>query len=187
MGVVSALRVTVQRMRNRARSGSAAIEFAMLAPVLFLFIFGIIETGVLFFATATMQNAVDDTSRMIRTGQLAGAVTAATLTAQVCSNISGLITYADCTANLQVDVRTYSNFTTATYPGVTNADGSLNNASMQVQATSDCAVVLVRVFYPWSIMTPLMAPLMQNAPGGQYIISAAAAFRTEPYLATSPC
>lgn len=191
MGVVSAIRVVArqmaQRMRGRGRSGNAAIEFAMVAPVLFLFLFGIMETGVLFFGSAILQNATDDTARLLRTGQLTGSISAATLKSQICSNITGLISWAECNANLQVDMRAYNTFSSASYPSVTNANGSLNTAAMQVQATANCQVVLVRVFYPWSIMTPLMAPLLQNAPGGQYILSSAAAFRSEPYLAGSSC
>ena len=50
-----------------------------------------------------------------------------------------------------------------------------------------CQVVLVRTFYPWSIMTPLMQPLLQNMPNGQYLLSAAAAFRSEPYTSSATC
>ena len=51
---------TAQRMRAHARSGSAAIEFAMVAPIFFLLIFAIIETGVLYFSQATLQYATSD-------------------------------------------------------------------------------------------------------------------------------
>lgn len=174
-------------MRRGARSGSAAIEFAVVAPVLFLFLFGIIETGVLFFASASLQNATDDTARLIRTGQLSGALTASTLKTQICSEVAGLISSANCTANLQVDLRAYSNFTGASYPSVTQADGTVDTTKLAVQSVSSCQVVLIRSFYPWSIMTPLMAPLLQNIPGGQYLLASAAAFRSEPYVSGSSC
>ena len=191
MGVVNAiaanLRRRAARMKSRARSGSAAIEFAFVAPVLFLFLFGIIETGVLFFASATLQNATDDVSRLIRTGQLTGQMTAATLRDQICGDIDGLISWGDCTAGLQVDLRTYSSFAAASYPTVTKDDGSINSTKLAVQATADCQVILMRVYYTWSIMTPMMAPLLENEPGGKYILSSAAAFRSEPFLASSSC
>lgn len=175
------------RMRRDSRSGSAAIEFAVVAPVLFLFLFGIIETGVLFFASASLQNATDDTARLIRTGQISGTLTASTLKSYICSEISGLIPASNCSANLQVDLRAYSDFSSATYPSVTKADGTLDTTSLSVQSTGSCQVVLMRSFYPWSIMTPLMAPLLENMPNGQYLLAAAAAFRSEPYVSGSSC
>lgn len=176
-----------RRMRRDGRSGSAAIEFAFIAPVLFLFLFGIIETGVLFFANGALQNAVNDIGRQIRTGQISGAVTASELKNAICPEISALISAADCNANLEVDLRAYSNFTGANYPSVTNPNGSLNTGQMTVQAVDACKVILVRGFYPWTIMTPMMAPLLQNMPNGQYLMTAAAAFRAEPYQSGSTC
>lgn len=175
------------RMRRDSRSGSAAIEFAVVAPVLFLFLFGIIETGVLFFASASLQNATDDTARLIRTGQISGTLTESTLKSYICNEISGLIPASSCSANLQVDLRAYSDFSSATYPSVTKADGTLDTTSLSVQSTGSCQVVLMRSFYPWSIMTPLMAPLLENMPNGQYLLASAAAFRSEPYVSGSSC
>jgi len=174
-------------MRRDSRSGSAAIEFAVVAPVMFLFLFGIIETGVLFFASASLQNATDDTARLVRTGQISGTLTASTLKSYICSEVSGLIPASSCSANLQVDLRAYSNFSSATYPSVTKTDGSLDTTQLSVQSTGSCQVVLMRSFYPWSIMTPLMAPLLENMPNGQYLLASAAAFRSEPYVSGSSC
>lgn len=174
-------------MRRGALSGSAAIEFAVVAPVLFLFLFGIIETGVLFFASAMLQNATDDTARLIRTGQLSGAMTASTLKTQICSEFSGLISSSECSANLQVDLRAYSSFSSASYPSVTKTNGSIDPTKLAVQSVGSCEVVLMRSFYPWSIMTPLMAPLLENMPNGQYLLAAAAAFRSEPYVSGATC
>jgi len=159
----------------------------MVAPVLFLFLMGIIETGVIYFAGTALQNATDDAARMVRTGQ-ASAFTSAQFKNQICSELTGFISSATCTATLQIDVRQYATFSAATYPSVTNADGSLNAGSMSYPGSlSPCQVVLIRAFYPWNIMTPLMQPLLQNMPNGQYLLSAAAAFRSEPYTTNATC
>ena len=185
--LVGRLGHTARRMRGAARSGSAAIEFALIAPVFFLFLFGIIETGVLFFAGGVLQDATNNVARLVRTGQLSGKLDAATLKADVCSGMSGLVGSATCNANLEIDLRSYSNFSGASYPTVTNANGSLNSGAMTVDATSDCQVVLLRAFYPWTIMTPLMQPFLANMPANQHLLAAAAAFRTEPYVAGASC
>lgn len=175
------------RRRWRANGGSAAIEFAMVAPVLFLFLFGIIETGVIFFGTAMLQNATDDTARQIRTGQMSGALTASAVVTKVCGEIDGLISAADCANNLQVDVRSYNSFGSSDYPSVTKPDGTIDTNLLQVQSTQGCQVVLLRTFYPWTIMTPLMSSLLENTTTGQYILSASSAFRTEPFQADNAC
>jgi Flp pilus assembly protein TadG len=178
---------TRARMRAQSRRGSAAIEFAMVAPVLFLMLFGIIECGVIYFGTSALQNATDDAGRMVRTGQAVG-WTVAQFKTQICSEMSGLLSTATCTTNLQVDLRQYSSFSGASYPSVTNANGSINNSALSFPSSlAACQVVLVRAFYPWSIMTPLMQPLLQNMPNGQYLMAAATAFRSEPYTAGSSC
>ncbi len=189
MSIVAAFAESYRRSarRFRANGGSAAIEFAMLAPALFLFLFGIIEVGVIFFAGSMLQNATSDTARKIRTGQLSGTLTSAQLVADICGEVDGLISNTACTSGLVVDLRSYSTFGSSSYPTVTNADGSLNTGAMQVQATADCSVVLMRSYYGWSIMTPLLSTLLQTMPGGKYLLASSAAFRTEPYASSSPC
>jgi Flp pilus assembly protein TadG len=183
--LATSYRRVAKRLRGRGTSGSAAIEFAMIAPVLFLFIFGTIETGVIFFAQTMLQNATADTARQIRTGQLSGNLTASQIATNVCGEVDGLIT--NCASGLMVDLRAFSSFTGASYPSVSNGDGSVNTSALTIQSTSDCAIVLLRTFYSWKIMTPLMTPLLQTGSTGASILTSSAAFRTEPYTSSSTC
>jgi len=180
-GLSTHLRRKAQALRARGKSGSAIVEFAMIAPILFLFLFGIIETGVIFFAQSTLQNASDDAARQVRTGQLQGTITAAQLRTLICGEMNGLIPNASCTAGLQIDMRVSNTFTAASYPPVLNANGSLNAGATTIQTSDSCQVVLFRAFYVWNIMTPIMGPLLENMPGDKYLLSAAEAFRNEPY------
>ncbi|MGN6147529.1 MAG: TadE/TadG family type IV pilus assembly protein [Rhizomicrobium sp.] len=191
MSLTFAIARSCRRLRRRWRTdgkkGSAAIEFAMIAPVLFLFLFGIIETGVIFFGSAMLQNATDDTARQIRTGTLSGTLKQADLVKQICSEVTGLISKSDCTKNLQVDLRSYSSFTGSSYVSVTKSDGTVDPAKLTVDTAADCKVVLFRSFYPWKVMTPLMSTLIANTKVGIYLLSSASAFRTEPYTSSSVC
>ena len=47
----------------RDEQGASALEFAMLAPVFFLFIFGIIELGLMFWTQAGLQHAAEMAAR----------------------------------------------------------------------------------------------------------------------------
>lgn len=183
-------------MRKDSRRGSAAIEFAMVAPIFFLFLFGLIETGVLFLAQSTLTNAIEDAARQVRTGQQKGALSADTVKSLVCSSFAssdpqnppasgahtGLMSWQDCKNTLQVDLRVFDGFSGASYPKVIKDNGALDVNNMTVQATDACKVVLLRAYYPWSVLTPFLAPLMSNMPSGtQVLLGSAAAFRTEPY------
>jgi Flp pilus assembly protein TadG len=172
----------------RSRSGSAAIEFAIIAPILFYFLFGLIETGFIFFLDTTLQNATDDAGRLVRTGRAQGqSMTQAQFAAQICGEMTGAISLATCEANLQIDMRAYSNFSTVNYQSDTNSNGSINTNNMEYQTGTACNVVIVRAYYPWSVMTPLMKPLLANMPNGQFLLTSASAFRIEPYLSGQTC
>ncbi|MBS0274080.1 MAG: pilus assembly protein [Proteobacteria bacterium] len=191
MGLSFAIAESCKRLRRRWRKdgekGSAAIEFAMVAPVLFLFLFGIIETGVIFFGSAMLQNATDDTARQIRTGTLSGTLTQKQLTDSICSEVQGLISSTDCSQNLQVDLRSYASFGSSSYPSVTDGTGMIDPTKLEIDPTTSCSVVLLRSFYPWKILTPLMSTLLQNTTTGFYMLFSSSAFRTEPFNAGAPC
>lgn len=65
------MRVLALRHRTwmRCDRGSAALEFAFVAPVFFALMLGILEIGTMMFAQFALQNSVMDAARLIRTGQ----------------------------------------------------------------------------------------------------------------------
>src|SRR5438477_4855404 len=83
----------VLRRLRRNRRGSAAVEFALVAPVFFALLFAIIETGLVFFAGQVLETMAQDSARMIMTGQAQNAgYTQAQFQAYVCSQIPALFT-----------------------------------------------------------------------------------------------
>ncbi|HEY3777444.1 MAG TPA: TadE/TadG family type IV pilus assembly protein [Rhizomicrobium sp.] len=181
-------RQNLGRLCIHGRAGSVAIEFALIVPVLALFLFGVIETGTIYFVDSELTNAANDAARMVRTGQVQTQnLTRAQYVAQICTEMTGMISATTCNANLQVDMEAFNSFTNANYSDVINSDGSLNVAAMQFDTGNSCDTVLVRAFYPWSIMTPFMSPLLENMPNGQFLMTSAAAFRNEPFVAGSWC
>lgn len=185
------------RLKADAIKGSAAVEFAMVAPVFFLLLMGTIEAGVIFFAQSTLQNALNDTSRLIRTGQSncwttsgSGAcqvMTAAQFRTQVCGAVSVLL--QNCgSADMQFDVRAFtSGFGSASNSSPLNGSGDLPPLST-FNVGSACDVVLVRAFYKWPVFTPGLKFFLANMAGGYHLLASAAAFRNEPYTSnTSGC
>ena len=53
----------------RTRSGQSLVEFALVAPLFFLLVFGITDFGRLFFTQSTLQHALREAGRYAVTGQ----------------------------------------------------------------------------------------------------------------------
>lgn len=176
---------TFHAWNRRRASGMAAVEFAMIAPVFFLLMMAIVETGMVYFAETTLTNGVETAGRMIRTGQVqSGNMTQAAFRQVVCDNID---TFMSCdSAKLYIDIRAFSGFSTAAYPATFDADGHVNPALNAYQPGTSCQVVLVRAFYAWDLFTPLFANYFANLGHTKRLLTASIAFRNEPYGIT-PC
>ena len=59
----------ILRRLRADNAGATAIEFGIVAAPFFALMLALIEVSLVFFGTFTLENAVDKTSRMIRTGQ----------------------------------------------------------------------------------------------------------------------
>jgi len=187
-----------KRLRTDKR-GSAAIEFAFVAPVFFLLLMGTIEAGIIFFAQSSLQNAVNDAARLVRTGQSACfsldsnnscvPMTADQFRTQVCDEVNVLLQNCTNDANgnsdLQFDVTAYP----AGFTGVANAsplDAAQNLPNMTAFNTGNaCDVVLVRAYYRWPVFTPMLNFFLANMGGNKHLLATAAAFRNEPYTTTT--
>lgn len=195
----SFFRALRRRLARQATSGSAAIEFAFVAPVFFFLLMGIIETGVMFFGQFTLANAVVLTGREIRTG-IAQSVNYAG--ASVCSGGSGGSgtggTYATSQewfkdqiccyihvllpcANLHVNVQSFSNGFGNNFTPAMDANGYYLPATDSYSPGAGCDVVLVRATYSWQVLTPTLTWFLKNMSDGNHLISSTMAFRNEPF------
>lgn len=164
---------------RRDHDGATAVEFAIVATPFLALIFGILDLGLVFLVSTTLENAVDEASRTIRTGELQTAGgTATTFKTAVCNEMSWL--GADCSSAVHVDVRTFPTFSDVTFSDPTT-DGAFDDSKTAFAPGGSEDIVLVRVYYEWSLMTPLMNPGLKNLANGNRMISATATFRTEPY------
>lgn len=174
------------RMRANRKGGSAAIEFAFVAPILFVLLCGILEVALLFLGDLILQNATNNAAREIRTGQVAlNSITQDQFRTMICNQIGPLL---QCNSYLQIDVQTFTSFNAASLTSPLNADRTLNTALHNWNTGTVCSIVLVRSFYTWPVLTPLMTPFLANMAGNAHLLYAAAAFRNEPYTtAVSGC
>lgn len=162
----------------RDARGSVAVEFALTAIPFFTLLFAIFEAGMVFFASATLDQSLNDAARLIRTGQAQTAgTTVSQLTATVCNNVALL---TNCTTKLKLDVRIYTKFSSVAYPAVTDTNGAVDSSKLQFNLGAAGDIVLIRAFYVWSIMSPFTTGLSNNTSGTR-LLQSSVAFRNEPY------
>jgi Flp pilus assembly protein TadG len=174
--------IVALRRFARAQRGATAIEFAIIALPFLVLLFGIIELGMVFLVSTTLQNATDNAARQIRTGQFqtSGANTQNDFKALVCNSMSWLST--PCATKMSVDVQTFANFTDLSAKGQVNATTfNPNNLCWSTGQPGD--IVLVRTYYQWDVFTPLLDASLVNMGAGskKRLISAATSFRNEPW------
>lgn len=159
----------------RAERGATAVEFALVSIPFLMLVMAMIELGLVFLVSLTLENAIIDVGRTIRTGEVQGAkTTASDFKTAVCGRMDWL---GDrCAGALSLDVRTYADFAGV---GASAADGAPPE-TLAWDPGKAGSVVLIRAYYTWPLVTPLMDTGVRSV-DGKRIIYAATAFMNEPY------
>jgi Flp pilus assembly protein TadG len=165
------------RRFRRNRRGTAAIEFAIVAPVFFALLFAIIETALMFYASQVLETITQNSARMIFTGQAqTAAYTQSQFQAYVCSQIPALFRCG----NVYIDVQNYPSFSSVAITDPVDASKNFVN-NMQYNPGGPGDVVIVRLFYQWPLVVTGLGYNISNLAGNIRLLSATAAFRNEPY------
>jgi Flp pilus assembly protein TadG len=170
-------------------SGVTAIEFGIVAMPFLVLLFGIMSVCLFYFANFTIENAVWQAARAIRTGQLqqsqgayAGAVTnedrKTAFKKAMCDKAP---TFLDCQGKAVVIVQSNANFGSISEPSCATNGTMLTDAGAAFNTGSGSAVVLVTVCYPWDFGGKLPFFKMGNLNDGSLLMQSSVAFRTEPY------
>jgi len=161
----------------RAREGSAAVEFGMVALPFCLMIFAILELGMVFVTDSILENATIETGRLVRTGQASAQnMTAEQFKTSLCGRMS--IFAGDCATRATVDVREIPQF--ATTPPDPTASGTFNADTLTYTTGDPGDLILVRVWYRQPLLTTFMAQGLSRLDDGAALLTATTAFRNEP-------
>ncbi len=77
-------------------------------------------------------------------------------------------------------MRSFQNFQQVTFPPPLDEHQNFEiNPVFSPGAAGD--IVLVRVFYKWQVVTPLIGATLANMSGNVHLISVATTFRNEPF------
>jgi Flp pilus assembly protein TadG len=186
---------TLLRRFRRNRGGSAAVEFALVAPVFFALLFAIIETALVFFASQVLETVTQNAARQILTGQAqnAGYVSASTASdfkgKVVCPAGSLATVLFDCINGIYIDVENYSAFSNVpTLSSQIDASQNFITNNLAYCPGNAGAIVVVRLFYQWPLFVTGLGYNIASLAGGKRLLYGTAAFRNEPFIATSaPC
>jgi len=170
-----------QRFGNfvRNREGVAAVEFALIAVPFFWLVFGMLEFGAMSLVQTTLDNAVHQAGREIRTGTAQqGGLTKAQFEAKICDNMNKIMAL-EC-ANLYLDVRRYDNFS-GVNNGTPTANGLMDTGRLNYTPGGASEVILVRAYYQWDILTPMFGAIFANMQDGKRLVVSSMLFRNEPF------
>jgi Flp pilus assembly protein TadG len=174
----TAPKASMLRRFRRNRRGSAAVEFALVAPIFFGLLFAILELAMVFFASQVLETVTQDSARVIMTGQAQNAsFTQAQFKNLVCSNVVAMF---DCVNGISIDVQSYSAFASINIADPIDASKNFVPPNNYLPGGPG-DVVVVRLFYQWPVFVTGFGFNLANVGTNRRLLTATAAFQNEPY------
>jgi Flp pilus assembly protein TadG len=179
-GSTSTVRQALRRFRGNRR-GSAAVEFALVAPVFFALLFAIIETALVFFAGQVLETGVQDSGRLFFTSQAnCAGMSQADFKQNICDRVSALLSCS----GIDIDVRSYPAGTAITITDPIVSGNYVSNSVYQAPACNNVdQTVVVRGFYQWPlVVTGLgynIANISRGTTNSKRLLAATSAFRPQ--------
>lgn len=183
---------TAYGLIRRNQRGSAAVEFALVAPLFLALVFSILEAGWFFFINSAVEQANATAARLIRTGQAQNATDADgnpiysqdAFYNEICRVVSN---FGDCDKTLTVDVSRFATFDALAAdvsdpvcrdqddPTIQGAQFSAADYGVQNE------IIRVRVCYLYNPVNPALGLKMKTGKHGFKQLVAQSIFRNEPY------
>ena len=167
----------LRRFRHNRR-GSAAVQFAIVAPLFFGLLFAIIEVALMFFAGQVLETVTQNSARMILTGQAQnGSYTQAQFANYVCTQVPA--SFFDC-SSIYIDVESWSSASSVNIANqIDSSKNFINN--MQYNPGGPGSLVVVRLFYQWPTFVTGFGFNLANLANNKVLLQATAVFKNEPY------
>ncbi|WP_108514308.1 TadE/TadG family type IV pilus assembly protein [Bradyrhizobium algeriense] len=166
---------------RRNRRGSAAVEFALVAPLFFCMLFAILETAIVFFAGQLLEQGTQDAARLMLTHEAHdSAMTETTFKTKLCDRIKVMFNCAGNLANITVDVKVFAPGTTITITDPIVSGSLTGPFSYSVPPAGSPNTIVVRAFYEWPLFVTKLGYNIGNLNGSKRLLSATAAFHVEP-------
>jgi len=163
------------------KRGSATIEFsAVLVPFIAL-MFASIAIGLYFFTQFSLEYAVGEAARDVRTGKFQIAnQTQSEFKAAICGKAIGV---TNCDANIRINILEFADFNNINVPSCLDSDGALLDGSSGGDLVPGASgnVVFILACYEWTLAGVFPYFNLGNMNNGSALLQASTAFRTEPF------
>ena len=181
-------RFNILRRLRADKRGTAAIEFAIVAPVFLMLMMSMFEIGWFYFTSSTVDAAVAKNARLIRTGQVQQWTDVSTDEERfnkfydaVCDIVD---TWGECTNTLTVDVETFADFSalaadTTTFPCADATPEELQTLSFE--PGDEEAIVRLRICLIYKTINPTLGVNLSEGAAGTKRLTSTLIFRNEPY------
>lgn len=158
------------RLDDKNQKGQTTIEFALVAILLLVLLFAIIDLATLFYVNLTMQHAVREGARYAITGRSdLGEDRRSALIAKIREQSMGLYNKNQHSPrDPSISVIRPTGVTFSNYSG-TPTTGDPGKAD---------ETIVVSLTYTWPLLTPLMKPFFQ---GGAYTFTVKSTMKNEPF------
>lgn len=177
----------------RDKKGVTAVEFALTAPIVLLFILATIEISWLMLSSVLLENAVRQASRAGITGYVpAGQTRDQFIRQQVNSNLvildSSRIQFQTLIYDTFANINRPEPYTDSNHNGIWNTGEPYTDVNGNGQYDNDMgvagnggpgAIVVYKVTYPYRMMTPLVSRLFPN--NGVFDLRSNMVVRNEPF------
>jgi Flp pilus assembly protein TadG len=167
----------IRHFRND-RGGSAAVQFAFIAPLFFALLFAIIESSMVFFAGQILESGTADSARLFLTHQAQDTnMTREDFKKDLCGRVSMLF---DC-SKLVVSVKAYPAGTAIPAPDLAppiSGGAFVDNSTYEMGPPE--STMVIRAFYQWPLFVTGLGFNMADLADSKKLLAATAAFRVEP-------
>lgn len=164
------------------QDGSAAVEFAIVAPVFLTLMFATFEIGWFYFVNSQVDAASVEAARLIRTGQAQKLdLDAEEFKARVCARLAML---GNCDENLTVDVETFTSFAALaadSSPVICRDDSSTEIAAIPYEPGVEDDIVRLRLCFLYNTLNPALGINLADRANGKRRLYGTFLSRNEPF------
>jgi Flp pilus assembly protein TadG len=166
----------------RDRNGSAAVEFALVAPPFLALMMSTFEVGWFYFAASQVDGATIETARLVRTGQVQKAgFDKQDFFNEVCPNVR---IFGDCDETLTVEVTVFNSFAELAAdasPVICTNDDPAEIAALAFNPGTDNSIVRLRVCLLYKTINPTIGVNVSETADGKRRVFGTYIFQNEPY------
>ncbi len=162
-------------------SGATAIEMGFIAGPFLFGLLALFEVALTFLSNQSMQVAMDNVARQIRTGEVKAPGSTMTSKAGFINAVckEAVLLY-DCANALHVDIRTYPTFESINPPPPLDEDGDYKT-DLQYDVGEASSIIVARTFYKRNPIAPVFTKSPARLSDGSLLLTSALVFQNEPY------